>query len=175
MVHTEFVSFPSAHPALVRRFATNIMMYSAASFSSFLGGYSLFLGAIAGVIIVDFWICRRRSLRIGSLYEMHGTHYFTAGFNLRAFLAFICGIVPNMPGLAAVCGQAGIPKGATYLYSLSWLVSILVSGSVYWVLFQIKPFKVDEEEEKFAIDGVEAETVMNKESSHVILKDESNM
>ncbi|OKL59023.1 hypothetical protein UA08_05545 [Talaromyces atroroseus] len=136
------------------------IQHSAASFSAFLGGYSLFLGAIAGVIIADFWICRRRSIRIRSLYEMQGTHYFTAGFNLRAFIAFICGIVPNMPGLAAVCGQTGIPKGASYLYSLSWL---------------IKPFKVDEEEAEFQlpIDGVEAEMVMNEENSHVILKDKS--
>lgn len=148
-------------------------MCSAASFSSFLGGYSLFLGAIAGVIIVDFWICRRGRVRIRSLYEMHGTHYFTAGFNLRAFIAFICGILPDMPGLAAVCGQAGIPKGATYLYSLSWLVSIVISGFVYWVLFRIKPFEVDQDKEEFPIDGVEADMTTGEESSHVFVKDKS--
>lgn len=103
---------------------------------------------------------------------MQGTYYFTAGFNLRAFMAFTSGIVPNMPGLAAVCGQAGIPKGATYLYSLSWLVSTVVSGSVYWVLFQIKPFKVEQEEVELSINGLEAsEIVMNEESSRVVLKD----
>lgn len=148
-------------------------MYSAASFSSFLGGYSLFLGAIAGVIIVDFWVCRHRSVRIRSLYEKHGTHHFTAGFNLRAFIAFICGILPNMPGLAAVCGQAGIPKGAIYLYSSSWLVSIIVSGFVYWLLFQIKPFEVDQDDVGSPIDGVEAETALNEESSHVTLRNKS--
>ncbi|OJJ36273.1 hypothetical protein ASPWEDRAFT_151547 [Aspergillus wentii DTO 134E9] len=125
---------------------------SAASFSSFLGGYSLFLGSLAGIIIVDYWICRRRRLRIQSLYNAHGTHSFTHGVNMRAIIAFILGIAPNLPGLAAACGQSGVPKGVQYLYSLSWLVSILVSGSVYWVLFRIWPFEVEDD----VIEGVEA-------------------
>ncbi|KAF9890571.1 hypothetical protein FE257_005702 [Aspergillus nanangensis] len=139
---------------------------SAASFSSFLGGYSLFLGPLAGVIITDYWVCRRRKLRVRSLYEKNGTHTFTAGFNLRAFIAFICGIVPNLPGLAAVCGQSGIPKGARYLYSLSWLVGILVSCGVYWVLFKIKPFPVDEREAE-VLEGVEEACMDEKAASDV--------
>ncbi|GKZ76152.1 hypothetical protein AnigIFM56816_005127 [Aspergillus niger] len=118
----------------------------AASFSSFLGGYSLFLGSLAGIIIVDYWIIRKRQLRVHSLYDPRGTHFFTRGFNLRAFAAFICGIAPNLPGLANACGQSGVPVGAVYLYSLSWLVSILVSGGVYWLLCKIWPVAVDDDE-----------------------------
>lgn len=92
-----------------------------------------------------------------SLYEQ-GTHTFTSGFNLRAFAAFLLGIVPNMPGLASVCGQDGVPKGATYLYSLSWLVGNLVSSVVYWTLFKIKPFPVDEDEPEVfeEVEGIES-------------------
>ncbi|KAI9371599.1 permease for cytosine/purines, uracil, thiamine, allantoin-domain-containing protein [Aspergillus egyptiacus] len=130
---------------------------SAASFSAFLGGYSLFLGALAGVIVVDYWVCRRRRLRVRALYEAKGTHYFTKGFNVRAGVAFLCGITPNLPGLAAVTGQGGVPVGATYLYSLSWLVSTLVSGVVYWVLFLVWPFDVDEKVVSVleGVDGVD--------------------
>jgi NCS1 family nucleobase:cation symporter-1 len=123
----------------------------AASFSAFLGGYSLFLGALAGIIVVDYWVCRGRRLRLRSLYEAHGTHYFTKGVNLRALAAFVCGIAPNMPGLAAVTGQKGVPVGATYLYSQSWLVSTVVAGCVYWGLFLVWPFEVDDK----VITGIE--------------------
>ncbi|KAL4733469.1 permease for cytosine/purines, uracil, thiamine, allantoin-domain-containing protein [Aspergillus similis] len=126
---------------------------NAASFSSFLGGYSLFLGAIAGVIVVDYWVCRGRRLRLRSLYEAHGTHYFTKGVNIRAIVAFVCGIAPNLPGLAAVTGQDGVPKGASYLYSCSWLVSIVVSGVVYYLLFLVWPFEV--EEKVIVLEGME--------------------
>ncbi|THX54945.1 hypothetical protein D6D02_08176 [Aureobasidium pullulans] len=130
------------------------IQYSAKSFSSFLGGYALFLGALVGIIITDFWICRRRSLDVRALYKKHDVHHFTAGFNIRAFIAFFCGIAPNMPGLAAACGASGVPNGARYLYSLSWLVSTLVAGLVYWISFKIKPFEISPSQEMY-MDGVE--------------------
>ncbi|CCF43971.1 uracil permease, partial [Colletotrichum higginsianum] len=123
------------------------------SFSSFLGGYSLFLGAIAGVIICDFWICRKRQVQVSSLYDPRGIHYYTLGVNPRAVVAFILAIVPNMPGLAAACGAKGVPKGAVYLYSLSWLVSTLIAGITYWTCWKIWPFPVDETHGDLSIES----------------------
>ncbi|TEA18450.1 Uracil permease [Colletotrichum sidae] len=128
------------------------IQYSAKSFSSFLGGYSLFLGAIAGVIICDFWICRKRRLRVSSLFDPRGIHYYTLGVNPRAVVAFVLAIVPNMPGLAAACGAKGVPKGAVYLYSLSWLVSTLIAGFTYWACWRIWPFPIDETQGRLSIE-----------------------
>lgn len=129
------------------------IQYSAESFSSFLNGYSLFLGSIAGVIICDYWICRAQYLKVSALYEGRGTHRYTLGVNPRAVVAFFCGITPNLPGLAAACGANGVPKGATYLYSLSWTVSTLVAGLTYWVSWKAWPFSVDETEDTIYIEG----------------------
>lgn len=128
-------------------------MYSAKSFSSFLNGYSLFLGAIAGVLVCDYWVCRAQRLKVTSLYDPRGIFHYTLGVNPRAIVAFVLGIVPNLPGLAAACGATGVPKGATYLYSLSWLVSILVASFTYWVCWKIWPFPVDEQREAIYIQG----------------------
>ncbi|KAK1452942.1 NCS1 nucleoside transporter [Colletotrichum cuscutae] len=129
------------------------IQYSAKSFSSFLGGYSLFLGAIAGIIITDFWICRKRAIAVSSLFDPRGIHYYTFGVNPRAVIAFIFAIIPNMPGLAAACGAKGVPKEAIYLYSLSWLVSTLVTSFTYWACWKIKPFPVDNSRELLYVDG----------------------
>lgn len=133
---------------------------SATTFSSFLGGYSLFLGALAGVIITDFWICRRGALDVRQLYKKHGIHRFTKGINVRAFVAFVAGIAPDLPGLAAACGASGVPKAASYLYSLSWLVATIVSGLVYWLSFKVVAFEVSPAQEMYmdGVEGVEAET-----------------
>jgi len=40
------------------------IQYSAASFSAFLGGYALFLGPIAGIMMSDFWVLRARHLNL---------------------------------------------------------------------------------------------------------------
>ncbi|KAK5136155.1 hypothetical protein LTR08_003992 [Meristemomyces frigidus] len=134
------------------------IQHSAKSFSSFLGGYALFLGALAGILVTDFWICRRRRLSLPALYSAlkTGPHYFTHGFNYRAFVAFFCAIAPNMPGLAQACNSTlKVPHGATYLYSLSWLVSTLIAGIVYWALHKLDPMVISTDEE--ILEGVDSD------------------
>jgi len=134
------------------------IQYSAASFSAFLGGYSLFLGPIAGIMMADYWILRHRHLNLPSLYRHPDIYSFFRGFNIRAFLAFACGIAPNLAGLAKATGNKHIPKGATYVYSLSWLVGTIVAFVIYTVLGKIWPM-----EDSF--DEVEVEGVDTSSSS----------
>ncbi|KAE8449260.1 hypothetical protein EG329_008427 [Mollisiaceae sp. DMI_Dod_QoI] len=130
------------------------IQYSAASFSAFLGGYSLFLGPIAGIMMADFWILRNRHLNLASLYRHPDIYSFFHGFNLRAFVAFVLGIAPNLPGLAKATGQKGVPKGASYVYSLSWLVGTVVAFLVYWGVGRVWPMeKWDEREVVDGMDG----------------------
>ncbi|KAF7186401.1 Uracil permease [Pseudocercospora fuligena] len=134
------------------------IQYSGKSFSSFLGGYALFLGSLAGILVCDFWIIRQRSLRLSALYTKvkDSEHWFFHGVNWRAFVAFICGIAPNMPGLAKACNsKLHVPKGATYIYSLSWLVSIVISGVVYWGCHKIWPMMISDVEREQVLDGVD--------------------
>src|SRR5919204_1888572 len=44
-------------------------------------GYSGGLGSIAGVLIADYWIVRRRELRLEDLYLARGAYRFSAGWN----------------------------------------------------------------------------------------------
>jgi NCS1 family nucleobase:cation symporter-1 len=130
------------------------IQYSAASFLAFLGGYSLFLGPIAGIMMSDFWVLRRRHLDLSSLYRHPDIYSFFHGFNIRAFVAFACGIAPNMAGLAKATGNKHAPKGATYLYSLSWLIGTIVALVVYTVLGKIWLME-DKFEEGEVMDGVD--------------------
>src|SRR5690606_28021348 len=51
-------------------------------------GYSGGLGSIAGVLIADYWILRKRELRLADLYRSDGEY---AGWNWRAVLATLLG------------------------------------------------------------------------------------
>lgn len=112
---------------------------NAVSFSKFLGGYTLFLAPPAAVMIIDYYILRDRYLDIPGLYRLKGPYYFFKGFNIPAFIAFFCGIAPNLPGLAAACGAMGIPTGAIYLYSVSYVTGVVVSGVIYYGLCKFVP------------------------------------
>src|SRR5438477_1904783 len=47
-------------------------------------GYSGGLGSIAGVLIADYWLVRRKRLVLGDLYRPVGTYTYAGGWNLRA-------------------------------------------------------------------------------------------
>jgi nucleobase:cation symporter-1, NCS1 family len=91
---------------------------------------------------------------LSSLHRHPDIYSFFHGFNLRAFAAFICGIAPNLAGMAKATGNKHVPKGATYVYSLGCLVGTVVTFSVYTVAGKLWRM-----EEKFddgqVIDGVE--------------------
>src|SRR5437016_2792533 len=54
-------------------------------------GYSGGLGSIAGVLIVDYWVIRRKQLALADLYTTEGTYAYSAGWNWRAVAATLIG------------------------------------------------------------------------------------
>ncbi|TVY20658.1 putative permease [Lachnellula arida] len=131
----------------------------------------MFLGPIASIMLSDFWILRNRQLNLSSLYRHADIYSFFRGFNLRAFAAFICGIAPDLAGLAKATGNNNVPKGATYVYSLSWLVGTVVAFIVYTAAGKIWPM-----EEKFddgqVVDGVDRSSVSNNDEEVKVHMDE---
>lgn len=115
----------------------------------------MFLGPIAGVMMSDFWVLRKRHLNLTSLYRHPDIYSFFHGFNVRAFAAFLLGIAPNLAGLARATGNLSVPKGATYVYSLSWLIGTTVAFIVYTILGKMWPMddKIDEGQAMDAVDG----------------------
>ncbi|SJK98341.1 related to uracil permease [Armillaria ostoyae] len=110
-----------------------IVQNSAKSFTSFLGGYSIFLGPIAGILLSDYFILRHRNLEIPALYRHgRGQYWYTSGFNWRAVVAFTLALIPNLPGFAGkVNSHLHVPVGATYLFSVVWPLGVVVASVLY--------------------------------------------
>jgi NCS1 family nucleobase:cation symporter-1 len=94
--------------------------------NGWLVGYSGSLGAVAGVLIVDYWILRKCTLDLRSLYVEHGAYRYTDGFNLKAIGATLAG------ALIALAGMFWEPMHP--IYNWSWFVGFGVAGGLYWVL-----------------------------------------
>jgi NCS1 family nucleobase:cation symporter-1 len=88
-------------------------------------GYSGLLGPIAGIMIADYFLIRRTTLEVGSLYQRHGAYEYTDGINWRAMIALGSGIV------VALCGL--VVPGLRWLYDYAWFVGFAVAGMVYKV------------------------------------------
>ena len=86
-------------------------------------GYSGLLGPIAGVMIADYFVVRKRVLSVPELYQRGGEYEYSNGVNYRAMAALAAGILLALLGLV-------VPP-LRWLYDYAWFVGFLVSGAVY--------------------------------------------
>jgi nucleobase:cation symporter-1, NCS1 family len=86
-------------------------------------GYSGGLGSIAGVLIADYWIVRRRRLALEDLYLTDGAYRYSGGWNVPATVA-------TLAGCALAWGGLVIPA-LRPLYDYAWFVGFAVAGIVY--------------------------------------------
>ena len=104
-----------------------------------LGGYSGGLGSIAGVLIVDYWLIRRKKLELPDLYKTRGVYTYAGGWNWRAVAATLLGCALAWGGAPLLGeGRALIPA-LRPLYDYAWFVGLFVSGSVYLALMKGAP------------------------------------
>ena len=89
-------------------------------------GYSGLLGPIAGVLIADYFVVRKKILVVDDLYRRGGIYEFSGGFNWRAIAALAAGIAVALVGLV-------VPQ-LRLLYDYAWFVGFGVSFLVYLVL-----------------------------------------
>jgi NCS1 family nucleobase:cation symporter-1 len=109
-------------------------------FTTYLSAYSLFLSAIAGVMICDYYIVRRGYLDIKALYSARKTdpYFYSMGFSWRAYAAYFAGILINIVGFAGAVGRE-VPVGAQYIYNVNYFSGVIISGGVYWMLTTLFP------------------------------------
>ena len=87
-------------------------------------GYSGGLGSIAGVLIADYWIVRRRELQLEDLYLARRRTY--GGWNWRAIAA-------TAVGCALAWGGLVVPA-LKPLYDYAWFVGFAVAAAVHLLL-----------------------------------------
>jgi nucleobase:cation symporter-1, NCS1 family len=91
-------------------------------------GYSGGLGSIAGVLIADYWLIRRTTLRLEDLYLAEGAYRYANGWNGAAVIA-------TALGCALAWGGLWLPP-LKPLYDYAWFVGFTVAFVVYAALMQ---------------------------------------
>ena len=91
-------------------------------------GYSGFLGPIAGVMICDYFVIRKKIILAEDLYQRRGFYEFSSGINWRAMAALAAGAGVAFIGL--------IVPALRVLYDYAWFVGFAASFVVYWALMR---------------------------------------
>ena len=89
---------------------------SAAGLSLFVQIYSAFLGPIFAVMVVDYYILRKRKLNLESMYDPNGTF---KGTNWAAMIAIVIGAAASL-----------------LILDISWYVSLIPTGLAYYLLMK---------------------------------------
>lgn len=92
---------------------------SAAGLNLFIQTYSAFLGPIFAILVVDYYVLRKRELNLDKLYDENGPY---RGVNWAAMIAALIGVVV-----------------ALIFSGVSWYASLLPAGLTYYLLMRYMP------------------------------------
>jgi len=100
--------------------------------------YSALLGAMAGIMICDYYLVRKKSIRVTELFNPAGEY---RGWNIAAWIAFVLSILPVIPGFLVATGAASaerLPAFFVNLYSYAWFVTFFLSFILYYLIAGMK-------------------------------------
>jgi len=100
-------------------------------------GYSGLMGAIAGILICDYWVLRKQRLNLAALFDEKGEYAYSSGFNWRAIVTLILAVAPVVPGFLRAAstpgGQVAMPGPLDTLYTYAWFVTFGLGFVLYWL------------------------------------------
>ncbi len=95
---------------------------------SFIDTFSCFFGPISGVMIVNYYIVNHSNLNVRDIHSASSKSifYFSKGWHLKAIYSVIIGFIFSSSTIWN--------SNLMFLQSYSWIIGILASGLVYYLL-----------------------------------------
>src|SRR5256714_11918204 len=108
---------------------------------TWLGFYGGALGAIAGVLIADYWFMRNTNLKLGDLYRADVPYRYSAGINWRGLVSLAVGAVLAGGGAYSTPGNGPFPQSGIigplysripfHVYASSWVAGLVAASGCY--------------------------------------------
>lgn len=122
----------------------NFYNKSAKVFLTVMDSFGVVMVPIISVMICDNLIIRKRLYPVSHAFKAHGEYYYTKGWNWRAFVAWICGMTPGIPGMALqVNSNYFHNEGIINFFYGDSFFSFLISFFLYWILCFVFPYKIE--------------------------------
>ncbi|MEV7619152.1 NCS1 family nucleobase:cation symporter-1 [Microbacterium sp. NPDC089321] len=101
------------------------------------GGVGALMGPLYGILMVDYYLLRGKSLNTQALFDdsSTGAYWYLKGYNPRAVVALV------VAGVVTICMTLLPPLAATTAFT--WPVGVLLAGGVYFVIGRTKSAEAD--------------------------------
>jgi len=126
-------------------------------------------------MICDYYLVRKGYLEIRELYSARkeSPYYFTAGFHIKGYIAYIAGILPNIVGFVGAIGKP-VPIGATYIYNVNFFAGFITASTVYYLLCRFFPvaatsktwMEVGDEITEISVAYHDSDSALDHDSGH---------
>ncbi|CCD25987.2 thiamine transporter THI7 NDAI_0G02120 [Naumovozyma dairenensis CBS 421] len=117
---------------------------SSSTFLTVMSSFGIVMTPIISVMICDNLVIRKRQYSVSQAFVIHGEYYFNKGFNWRAFVAWVVGMTPGLPGIAwQVNNNYFHNKGIVNFFYGDSFFSFAISFLLYWFLCVVFPFQIN--------------------------------
>lgn len=111
---------------------------------TWLGTVGGLLGAVAGILLADYWLLRRARIDLPSLYTRGSRYWYSGGWNWRAMTAFGVGALLAVGGSHSPAGEGPFPTEGLIpvlapLAEFGWVVGLISALAVHWALSRFAP------------------------------------
>jgi NCS1 family nucleobase:cation symporter-1 len=119
------------------------LLNGASKFLTVLGGYGVFLGPMTGVMFADYFLLRKRLIKLTDLYEYspQSIYWYWKGMNWRPLVAWLMGVWITLPGFATFVQNRTAKElpGWSHMYDISYPLGVSLSVLTYWALNALSP------------------------------------
>ena len=105
-------------------------------------GYGALLGPIAGIMIADYFVFRKKHLEVDELYRADGIYRYSGGFSLCGLGALALAVLPNLPGFLGQIGAAEVPSFFKAIYPQAWFTGFALAFVLYLIFRKFFPVPV---------------------------------
>ncbi|BEJ15431.1 hypothetical protein CspHIS471_0500360 [Cutaneotrichosporon sp. HIS471] len=161
-------------------FAPWKVLASAQNFLSFMAAYSVILAPLAALMACDYFIVKRKRYNVYHLYRPNGIYHYLGGWNWRAYVALLCAVAPNLPGMANAINTKVHIGNIKYVYMVSNIVADIIAITEYYSLsrlFPDRPSIIDEAvhdarevEPAYSYDATQAQSEIKDMDSFVFVQ-----
>ncbi|RDW85993.1 hypothetical protein BP5796_04318 [Coleophoma crateriformis] len=114
----------------------------AAIFVTILSSITIYFAAGTTIVLSDYWIIRKKLLKIPDLYTgSDGIYWYSGGFNLRCIAALFIGCAPCIPGFIMSCIDSTTDNAAVRIFQICWFVSAPLAFISYYTFNYFWPPK----------------------------------
>ncbi|KAH7025154.1 permease for cytosine/purines, uracil, thiamine, allantoin-domain-containing protein [Microdochium trichocladiopsis] len=115
-----------------------------AAFVNAVVGMGIFVATLIGVMLSDYYVIRKGNYFIEDLYstDPKGRYYYTKGFNLRAYAAYVVGVAIQFPGFLGTLGVTSLAaplEPPQQIYTLGYLLAFATAFVVYTAICLVFP------------------------------------